>query len=118
MKTLLCLIACLLFVACGGDNQQADSQSAAEDHGDSNAEVVVVDMVVEPGPYTVACGCSIESVGHCGNYIQVGDDYVEIQNGADMELGAMEWCGQSDVTVVASGEIKDGQFIATALAVQ
>jgi hypothetical protein len=116
MKKFLCLIACLLFVACGGNEQQSDSQSASSDHAD--ATVVVADMAVEPGPYHVACGCSIEGVGHCGNYIQVGEDYVPIANSEEMGLGKMEWCGQSDVTVVASGEIKDGEFVATSLVAQ
>jgi len=118
MKTLFCLIACLIFVACGSDSQQEDAQSAADSHQEAPVELAVQDMPVEAGTYTVACGCSIESVGHCGNYIDLAGNHVEIANSEELGLGGMEWCGKSDVTAEASGEVKDGKFVAASLVIQ
>ena len=132
MKILLCLFACLLFVACGSDAQQSESQgqvaeqsqadARGDEHGDGDghghAEVAVQDQTVEAGTYTVACGCSIESVGHCGNYIEVAGQHVEIAGSEALGLSGMEWCGKPGATVVASGEVKDGMFVPTAFAVQ
>ncbi len=134
MKILLCLFACLLFVACGGDTQQADSQSTADVDAQSTVETAgddnghshdgadgdshAHDVAVAAGTYPVACGCSIESVGHCGNYIEVAGDHYEIANSEEQGLGGMEWCGKAGVTVVAEGEIEDGKFVAASLTVQ
>lgn len=75
----------------------------------------VQDMVVELASRNVSCGCALEDVGHCGNYIQIESKYVEIANSEDLGLGAMEWCGKSGVQAKSAGEVKNGLFVATTL---
>lgn len=123
MKTLLCLLACLLFVACGGGNEQSSSQATAEGgHGEAQAEATTEaaghEGHVAAGTYDVACGCSIASIGHCGNYIKVDGAPYEIANSQEMGLGEMAWCGQTGKTALAEGEIEDGKFVATNFEVQ
>lgn len=38
------------------------------------------------------CGCKIEGIGTCGNYVADGEDWLEISNPDDHSLGRMEWC--------------------------
>jgi hypothetical protein len=117
MKALLCLVACLAVLACSSETEQSQADTASDkietvDH----VTAVLPDQTVEPDTRNVSCGCALEEVGHCGNYIQIKSVYVEIANGEDHGLGVMEWCGKSGVQVESSGEIKDGKFFAATLA--
>ena len=57
------------------------------------------------------CGCSIEGVGLCGNYIQIEDEYVHLEHPG---LGEMEFCAQKSAgaKVEAVGAMADGEFVA------
>jgi hypothetical protein len=63
----------------------------------------------------VSCGCALEEVGHCGDYMQIDNKYVEIANGEEHGLGKMEWCKKSGVQVDSAGEVKSGKFVAATL---
>ena len=95
------------FAACTADKPAGDDQNQQQPagNGDANAEAVV---------YEAKCGCSIEGVGHCGNYVKIDDKWVEIVNAS---LGKMEWCGKKDAgaKVEAVGAMKDGKFVATSV---
>jgi hypothetical protein len=124
MKILCCLLVCLLALACSSETQESNTETAADnthaadaDHSHA-AETAVADQAVELAVRNVTCGCSLEEVGHCGNYVEIGSKYLEIANGADMGLGGMEWCGKSGVQAETAGEIKDGKFVATTVAVK
>jgi hypothetical protein len=124
MKIVSCLLVCLLALACSSETQESNTETAA-DHshaGDADhtqaAETAVADATVELAVRNVTCGCTLEEVGHCGNYVEIGSNYLEIANGADLGLGDMEWCGKSGVQAETAGEIKDGKFVATTLAVK
>jgi len=106
MKRLLLLCLALPLAAC-----------TAEVEADGNAldtSAAPADMAVASGTHNVRCGCSIEGIGRCGNYIEVENQFVEIANGTDLGLGVMEWCSSGPAEAVAAGEIKDGKFIASA----
>jgi hypothetical protein len=131
MKKLLCLLPCLLLLACSSGDQDANSdaatdQTAAEEQTTAEAPATseapaadeapaMEDMVVELATRNVKCGCALEEVGHCGNYVEIESQYVEIANGDEIGLGGMEWCGKSDVKVETAGEIKNGKFVASTL---
>jgi hypothetical protein len=99
----------LFLVACGSESQESKSDDATE-HTHQGA---IQDMVVELATRNVSCGCALEKIGHCGNYIEIGSQYVEIANREELGLGAMEWCGKKGVQAESAGEIKDGKFVAT-----
>lgn len=111
MKQLLCLLACLILVACASENQETKSDDAAA----QTQQVAIQDMVVELDTRNVSCGCVLEEVGHCGNYIEIESQYVEIANGEELGLGGMEWCGKEGVQAESAGEVKNGKFVAATL---
>jgi len=101
----------MILIACGSENQETKSDEAAA----PAPQVVIQDMVVELATRNVTCGCVLESVDHCGNYIEIESQYVEIANGEEHGLGGMEWCGKEDVQAESAGEIKNGKFVAATL---
>jgi hypothetical protein len=67
MKTLLCLLACLLLLACGSKTDDSQSDAATDQTDQAETQVAVADMVVELATRNVSCGCALEDVGKCGN---------------------------------------------------
>mgnify|MGYP007059414565 CR=1 FL=1 len=61
--------------------------------------------------YAVKCGCSIDGVDECGNYIMIDGNYVPMVHGS---LGNMEFCAQQDAgaKVEARGAMQGGEFVA------
>lgn len=112
MKILLCLLTCLLLMACGSETSEVETATKAVKKA---AEVTSENMTVELATRNVSCGCALKEVGHCGNYIEINSKYVEIANGKELGLGTMEWCGQSGVQVEAAGTLQDGKFVAATL---
>lgn len=64
------------------------------------------------GVFDVKCGCSIEGIGRCGNYILIDGEYVPMVHPT---LGKMEFCAQKErgARVEAAGSMQDGKFVAT-----
>ena len=59
----------------------------------------------------VRCGCKIEGIGHCGNYVSVDGKWHEITNPEAHKLGTMEWCSATaKVEADVAGEL-DGKGI-------
>ena len=56
------------------------------------AEAKVADGTALEGTYDARCGCAIDSIGVCGNYVMVDGAPVELAG--DLGLGPMEFCGQ------------------------
>ncbi len=113
MKRLLLLCLALPLAACTAEVEVDGDTPAAP-----ATQVDMADMAVASGTHNVRCGCSIEDIGRCGNYIEVENQFVEIANGSDLGLGVMEWCSSGPAEAVAAGEIKDGKFIASAFEVK
>lgn len=111
MKQLLVLALLLPAFAC------TDKQEVEASEAETNV-TVLADMAVESGTHNVKCGCSVDGVGKCGNYIEVESQYVKIANGDDLGLGAMEWCTTGPATATAAGAIKDGEFVGTTLVIE
>ena len=97
--------------ATDGTNSAIDDVTNKVDEA-ANA---VADMI--EGVHSVECGCSdtVTSTTSCGNYVQVGDTYLEIAG--DLGLGKMEWCGKSGVKAQVKGAVKDGKFMGESLTV-
>ena len=82
-------------VACG----------TAEEPATPGQESGAPAVALAEGEREVRCGCKIDSVGHCGNYVAEGGEWLEISNDEELGLGHMEWCGvpadQHPVALVA-----------------
>lgn len=114
LRSLL-VFAPLLLIACTAEVTEETPPS----DGASKAAAPAVDSDAPPAAaadvavYDVKCGCSIDSVGHCGNFIMIEGNYIPMLH---PDLGKMEWCRQKakGAKVEASGAVKDGKFVATA----
>lgn len=102
----------MFLMACGSDTEQSKSDAAPDQ---SDQQVTVEDVVVELATRNVSCGCKLEEVGHCGNYIEIDSRYVEIANSEELGLSNMEWCKKSGVQAESAGEIKNSKFVAATL---
>jgi len=127
MRFFAVVLIALAMAACGGSgkqetarNDQAEATHESHDQaatsGEAAGEMAGVTMVAA-GTRTVKCGCAIESIGACGDYIEIDGKYAFVANWEDLGLGPMEWCGQEGVTAESSGELRDGKFYATTLVV-
>ena len=116
MKHLISLLLVLLVAACGSSEEtQKPADGAGEGGGAPKAQTVAVDSAVRE----VRCGCKIEGIGKCGNYVAVGDEWLEIGNPKDHELGVMEWCSATEkVEAKTAGERASGGIMLSELEVQ
>lgn len=105
MKHLLAtILLSLLAVGCSSE-AATKTEEGSEQQQKSGTEALA------EGHYHVKCGCSIEGIGRCGNYIMIDGKYVPMVHS---DLGPMQWCGEKDAgaEVEAVGEVKDGKFVA------
>lgn len=100
LKPLLFTACALSVLACGGANEGDTSTSPADSAAAPKAQTVAL----EAGVRELRCGCKIEGVGMCGNYVAEGEDWLEISNPDDHGLGKMEWC-RVPTTVKVEGTV-------------
>ena len=107
MKTLALLLLALPLAACSGKTTTSVERST-----DGTSE-----PAAKPASLSthVQCGCTIDGIGVCGNYIEVDSKYIPIGNSKEMKLGHMEWCKQGPLAADVAGEVVDGKFVATKL---
>jgi len=115
MKQFMCLLACMILMACGSDSGESEPEAAVDQ---TTQQVTLDDTIVELATRNVSCGCALEEVGSCGNYVEIESKYVEIANGEELGLGKMEWCKKEGVQAESAGEIKNGKFVAATLLVK
>jgi hypothetical protein len=106
----LVLFAFLLLAAIG-----CQGGGEAEPAADAVADASAAEPAVHAGEHVHAlrCGCAIEEIGTCGNYIEIDGEYVELVPPKEVDLGVMAFCGRDDLTASVQGEIEDGKFVAT-----
>ncbi|MEM8712304.1 MAG: hypothetical protein AAGG01_15240 [Planctomycetota bacterium] len=88
LKPLLLTISALSLLACGGASEGDVSAAPAGSEAAPKAQTVAL----EAGVRELRCGCKIDGIGTCGNYVAEGDDWLEISNREAHGLGKMEWC--------------------------
>jgi hypothetical protein len=113
MVKLLCLILSLSMVVVGCTSEEpavGSAPVASPENGESKK--VVGPTTKEVAVREVKCGCSIDGIGKCGNYILVEDQYVELINPT---LGKMEFCKHKDkgAKIKVAGLMKDGKYVAS-----
>ena len=105
LQPLAIALSCLLPLAC----------SSSSDPTPVSTPTTGGEAAVAADVHRVECGCALEEVGHCGNYIEVDGAFVPV--GGDLGLGKMEWCGQTGLHAKVQGEMVGGEFVATELVV-
>jgi hypothetical protein len=104
--TLLPLALTLPLFACGAKSETSAAPA-----------ITLQDMLVENGTHTVKCGCSIDGIDKCGNYIEIDEQFVQIANSKEFGLTDMQWCEHGPAQAEAAGAIKDGKFVAASFVV-
>ena len=97
-------LVAILFAGCGGP---AEVSPAEVNEAQSAPAVMAVEVALV---YDVECGCTIEAIGHCGNYLKHDDKFLEITG---VGLGPMEFCEKEGLKAKIAGEVVDGKFAAT-----
>ncbi len=113
MKFFALIPLLLLPVACGGgDTKKVDTNK------ETKTEVVENERKAGPleGEHMVECGCTIEGIKKCGNYVHVDGHAFEIQG--DLGLGKMEWCGSGQHAATVKGALVGDKFQAESLVVK
>lgn len=109
------LLLALPLAGCAGDSSAKSEAPQAETTKTESGEAAKESAPkTEVKVYDVACGCTIEAVGHCGEYAMVDGRHVEIK---DHGLGSMPFCGKSGQKAKIAGEIEGDALHATSIEV-
>jgi hypothetical protein len=112
MKLTIFSAFVLGLAACSSERPPAPQDAQG---GSETQEAPAADAPSQLSAHTAQCGCTISSVGTCGNYIEVDGEYLPIANSAEFDLSGMQWCGQGPVAIQASGKVTDGEFHLTGI---
>ena len=107
--TRTALLTTLLAIALTACRMEVEPAPTATPATETGVQTIAL------GPHTVQCGCTIESIGGCGNYIQIDGAWQRIRNGDELGLGVMAWCGQGPVQAQAAGTLDAEGFTGTTL---
>lgn len=98
MRTTLLTLALLLpAFACSSEKEAAEVttpgtvDATLEDVTPATLEDVTP-VALEASVHEVKCGCHIDEIGKCGNYVDVDGEWAMISNPKDHGLSGMEWC--------------------------
>lgn len=100
----------LLLAACGGD----DPPAAAAEAGSRAAAKTLADVqpAADAPVHPVACGCALEAVGHCSEWIEIDGEYVALE--LPVDLGPMPFCKKDGLKARVEGAVEGKTFVATA----
>ncbi len=108
---LVSLCSCSLLLSCGekGGYQKKETQKKAEDvQGGRRGATGVSANHIPESIHGVKCGCAIEGIGKCGEYVEIGGEYVPIEG--DLGLGLMPFCHKDGLKAKVEGDVRDGKF--------
>jgi len=94
MRTTLLTLALLLpAFACSSEKEAAEVTTPGAMDATLEDVTPATPVALESGVHEVKCGCHIDEIGKCGNYVDVDGEWAMIANPKDHGLSAMEWCG-------------------------
>lgn len=102
---LALFLTALLAFGCGGENQAAEKPDDYAPAKGSGAGTMAASV------YDVVCGCAIDSIGKCGEYIVVDGKHLVLTG--DLGLGDMPFCKKDGLKAKVEGKVEDGKFVAT-----
>ena len=100
MKKTLALLAVVPLLALGCSSEEKPTVPEATP-ADTAAAV-----------HDAKCGCVIEDIGTCGNYVEIDGKYVVLEHPL---LGTMEFCADKEngAKIKIAGAMTDGKYVAT-----
>jgi hypothetical protein len=96
MKNFIYLALALPLFACTVESSSEATVQA------SDAVVMEASAVNSPSS-VVKCGCDVEGIGACGNYVEVDGTFLKINNSSAFELGPMNWCSGKNGHALVEG---------------
>ncbi len=105
------VLASTLLVAC---TVESSSVPAAATPPAAESTVAAPAPTAAAHVHELACGCVLDAVGHCAEYIRDDGEFVELVPPVD--LGSMPFCGKDGLSARVDGELKDGKFVASTFA--
>ncbi|MEE9384602.1 MAG: hypothetical protein V3V08_14450 [Nannocystaceae bacterium] len=113
LHVLVVVTAWAAVSACGGPTNKESTKAAAAAPPALQQAPAQHQTRDEAGMHDVVCGCSLEEVGHCGEYVEMDGKFVELEL-PDDELGPMPFCGKDGLSAKVEGEMHGGKFVAKA----
>lgn len=106
--SLILILGCSLVGCKSESTNPPDADTAAATEATHVREVAAG---VVTGVHHAMCGCSIEGIGACGNYVEVDGNYVKL---VYESIGPMQFCEykKDGVDIVVVGELKEGELVA------
>ena len=96
--------------ACTGGCDASPSDTPSEAQASKQANVANQPV---SGKHAVQCGCTLEHVGHCGEYVEVDGQFVELELPPSSKMGDMPFCGKSNLSATVEGRVVDGKVMAS-----
>ncbi len=126
MKNFLPLTFALALAACTAeapkpvDASSGDPAEKAAEPAEKAAETTeetteAQPVTIEASVHNVKCGCAIETIPKCGNYVEFDGEYSQIINSKEMGLGVMEWCQRDGIKAKIAGTRNGISFTATSI---
>ena len=92
-------------------------QPPAETSNSDSSEESGLEQAADPSSTQLTaplrCGCVLEGVGQCGEYVEIDGEFVELGLPASSELGSMPFCGKDGLRAELEGELENGRFLAS-----
>ena len=98
-----------LILLTGCPNDPKARVDVTEDVADPKAESPPV--AVAEAVHDVSCGCVIPDVKKCSEWVKVDGAFIPLTNHG--LKGAMPFCGKVDLKAKVTGEVKDGELVAS-----
>ncbi len=108
---LLSLCSFSILLSCGGkgDVQKNETPKKAEQVTDGKGGISgTPSNHIAESIHGVKCGCAIEGIGKCGEYVEIAGKFIPIEG--DLGLGSMPFCHKEGLKAKVEGEMKNGKF--------
>ncbi|MHC4263082.1 MAG: hypothetical protein ACYSWX_11205 [Planctomycetota bacterium] len=116
MRNSITTAVCLLpLLACTTESTSApttENETATET--ETGAAAGAASGPMASAERAVICGCQIETVHRCSEWVDVDGEWVALELPTDM--GSMPFCGKEGLRANVEGEIVEGTYVASSFA--
>jgi hypothetical protein len=107
---LISLCSFVLLLSCGGkgDYKKKEVQNSNGQTASTTAPSGVQAIHIPESVHGVKCGCAIDGIGKCGEYVDIDGKYLPIDG--DLGLGSMPFCHKEGLKAKVEGDVKEGKF--------
>lgn len=110
MRQLLIALTLLPLYACGADTPESEALKSEA----PPQTLADVQPSASASEHAVTCGCVLEEVRHCSEWIDLEGEWVELE--LPLDLGSMPFCGKQGLRAKVDGQVEGEAFVATSFA--